>query len=86
MGYKIDKAYTGQGYCTEALRAGINIIFSNLEIHRMEAFVLPENIASITILEKLGFKREGLLRDKIIIKGTPRDHYLYGLIREEFVG
>ena len=85
VGYKMDKAFTGKGYCTEALRAGIDIIYSNLEIHRMEAFVLPENIASITILEKLGFKREGLLRDKIIIKGQGRDHYLYGLLREEFI-
>ena len=84
VGYKMDKAYTGYGYCTEALRAGINIMFHDLELHRMEAMVLPDNIPSIAILEGLGFKKEGVLRDKLMIQGKWRDHYLYGLLREEY--
>ena len=81
----MDKAYTGKGYCTEALRAGINIMINDLELHRFEALVLPENAPSIAILENLGFKKEGLLRDKIMIQDKWRDHYLYGLLANEFV-
>ncbi|MBQ9391897.1 MAG: GNAT family N-acetyltransferase [Lachnospiraceae bacterium] len=85
VGYRMDKAHTGKGYCTEALRAGINIMINDLELHRFEALVLPENAPSIAILENLGFKKEGLLRDKIMIQDKWRDHYLYGLLSSEFV-
>ena len=85
VGYKMDKAYTGRGYCTEALKAGINIMFDDLGIHRVEAMVLPDNDASIAILEHIGFKREGHLRDKLMIQGTWRDHYLYGLLAEDYM-
>ncbi len=84
LGYKMDKAYTGQGYCTEAIRAGINIMFGDLGLHRIEAMVLPDNAASIAILEHLGFKQEGVLRDKLMIQGVWRDHYLYGLLSNEY--
>lgn len=84
LGYKIDNAYTHKGYCTEALRAGINIMFDDLELHRIEALVLPDNKASIRILENLGFVREGLLRDKIQIQNKWCDHYIYGLLKEDF--
>ena len=84
LGYKMDKAYTGRGYCTEAIRTGIDIMFHDLGLHRIEAMVLPDNYASIAILEGLNFKREGVLRDKLMIQGAWRDHYLYGLLSEEW--
>lgn len=85
VGYKMDKAYTGYGYCTEALRAGIKIMFDDLGLHRLEALVLPDNKASIAILTKTGFIREACLRDKLMINGQWMDHYLYGLLSEEFI-
>ena len=84
VGYKMDKAYTGNGYCTEALKAGIDIMFNDLGLHRIEAMVLPDNEPSIAILEHLGFKREGHLRDKLKIQGQWRDHYLYALLAEDY--
>lgn len=84
IGYKMDKAYTGNGYCKEAIKAGIDIMFNDLELHRIEAIVLPNNKASIAILENLGFVREGLLRDKIQIKGKWEDHYTYSLLKNDY--
>ena len=64
--------------------------FYNIEHHRNilnyeYKKMLPENAPSIAILENLGFKKEGLLRDKIMIQDRWRDHYLYGLLASEFV-
>ncbi|MCR4611318.1 MAG: GNAT family N-acetyltransferase [Lachnospiraceae bacterium] len=86
VGYRMDKAFTGYGYCTEALRAGINIMFNDLGLHRIEAMVLPDNEASIAILRKLGFKKEALLREKLMIQGVWRDHFLYSLLAREYEG
>ena len=77
LGYKIDSEYRNMGYATEAIDAGLRIIKSELEVRRVEATVLPDNYASIRVLEKLGFEQEGLHREKIWIEGEWRDHYLY---------
>lgn len=52
--------------------------FNSLKIHRIEAGVLPRNIASQRVLEKNGFEREGLSRKNVEINGVWEDHYLYG--------
>ncbi len=80
VGYKMDPAYWRRGYCYEALLAGIRMVSQDIGIRRFEALVLPENIPSIRLLEKLGFEREGLLKEKILLNGQWRDHYTYGLI------
>ena len=62
IGYELAKAYWNQGIMTEALRAVVPLGFEALELHRIQAIVNPENTASITVLKKLGFVEEGLLR------------------------
>lgn len=80
VGYKFDARYWHHGYATEALIEGINIMFDDLKLHRIEACVMPRNSASIRLLESLYFKREGMLRQNARIHGKWEDHYLYSLI------
>ncbi len=80
VGYKIDPKFWRQGYCYEALVCGIRLLSKEIGIRRFEALVLPTNTPSISLLEKLGFQQEGLLKDKVYLQEKWRDHYLYGLI------
>ncbi len=80
LGYKIDPMYWRRGYCYEALSLCIASITNELDLHRIEALVLPDNLPSIGLLEKLGFEQEGLLKDKAYLQGKWRDHYLYSYI------
>ena len=80
IGYKMDARYWRRGYCYEALSSGIRFVTHDIGIRRYEALVLPENVPSICLLEKLHFTREGLLRDKVYLQDQWRDHYLYALI------
>jgi len=80
IGYKMDRNYQNRGYCTEAIAATIPVLANELGIHRFEALVLPDNEPSIHMLEKLGFKYEGILRDKIIINGKRLDHAMYAYL------
>ena len=80
VGYKMDAFYRRRGYCYEALVSGLKLVYQEIGIRRFEALVLPENIPSISLLEKIGFSREGLLKDKVFLQNRWRDHYLYSLI------
>lgn len=82
IGYKMDQAYTNRGYCTEAISNTLPMIVGELGIHRVEAYVLPDNNPSIHLLENLGFEREGLIRDKIEIQNRRLDHYLYSYLAD----
>lgn len=80
IGYKMDRDHMNMGYCSEAIEATIPLISSELGIHRFEALILPDNDPSIHMVEKLGFKYEGILRDKIIINGERLDHCMYSFL------
>lgn len=80
VGYQMDQAYTNHGYTTMALALIIDYAFNTLDLHRLEAGVMPANIGSIRVLEKNGFIREGLARKNVKINGQWEDHYLYGLL------
>lgn len=82
IGYKMGKAYRNKGYCSEAIKATLPLVTGELDIHRVEAFILPDNAPSIALAEKLGFVREGLVRDKFVIQGVRRDHYLYSYLAD----
>ncbi len=82
VGYKIDKAHRNMGICQEALRKGFEVMFSELDLHRIEAIVLPSNQASIHLLENLGFMKEGTKRQCVKLQGEWRDHFLYSLINQ----
>lgn len=80
IGYKMDRDYMNRGYCTEAIKSILAEAEKSLGIHRVEAYILPTNAPSIHLVEKLGFEKEGLLRDKIMLEGIRKDHFLYSYI------
>ncbi len=74
LGYKLDAAAQGQGYMSEALRCAISYAFDELLLHRIEANVMPHNLRSRRVVERLGFSAEGLARNYLKINGTWEDH------------
>jgi ribosomal-protein-alanine N-acetyltransferase len=83
IGYDLSPAYWSRGYMTEALTAAIASGFENMALNRMEAIIALENVASFRLVEKLGFQREGVLRDRHLFRGTYYDHYLYSLLARD---
>ena len=81
VGYKLDKEFQGKGYMQEALTYSLKeIIFGKYGLHRVEALVVPENTASVHVLERLGFEREGISHDFARLEGVWRDHVRYALV------
>lgn len=81
VGYAIARKYWGQGFATKAVTRALRIAFGELEgVKRIQALVLPENVASQRVLHKAGFVREGVLRNYVNIKGNIRDCILYGYV------
>lgn len=68
------------------MAALIRFAFEQLDLHRLEADPDPRNAASIRILERQGFKHEGLLRERYFLDGVPQDAAYYGLLRREWTG
>lgn len=83
LGYNVDAACSGRGYATDAVGLALELAFGRLGLHRVEAAVLPRNRASLRVLEKNGFRREGLLRGYLRIRGVWEDHLLMALTAEE---
>lgn len=83
IGYILNRQYWRRGLMTQALQAVIDFAFSTLDLHRIEADVDPGNTASLALLEKLGFQREGLFRDRWRVYGQWQDSVMLGLIRQE---
>ena len=84
IGYALGRAHWGKGYIQEALRALLGYAFSELNIQRIEADVDPRNEASIRTLERLGFQKEGYLRERWKVNGEVQDALFYGLLRREW--
>lgn len=80
LGYWVGANYANKGYMTAAVRAVVPFVFDSLELHRLEAACLPTNTASIRLLERTGFKREGIARKYLRINGAWQDHLLYALL------
>ncbi|WP_276199784.1 GNAT family protein [Chelatococcus sp. XZ-Ab1] len=85
LGYWIGERHAGQGHMTRAVRAAVGFAFRNLALRRVEAACLPSNAASIRLLEKVGFSREGYARRYLCIAGTWQDHLLYALLSDDIV-
>jgi ribosomal-protein-alanine N-acetyltransferase len=83
LGYWMGARYAGRGYMTAAVRAVAGFAFDTLRLNRIEAACLPHNAASIRLLEKVGFTREGYARRYLCIDGRWQDHLLYGLVRDD---
>lgn len=74
LGYKLDKDEINKGYMTEAIQKGIEIIFEDYKLHRIEANIMPSNKPSLRVVEKLGFYNEGLAYKYLKINGKWEDH------------
>ncbi|WP_018182579.1 GNAT family N-acetyltransferase [Kaistia granuli] len=83
LGYWMGAPYAGQGLMTAAVRAVIPFVFDTLRLHRLEAACLPHNAASIRLLEKAGFSREGYARRYLCIEGRWQDHLLYAIVSDD---
>lgn len=83
LGYWIGAPYAGKGFMSRAVRAVIGFAFSTLRLHRIEASCLPHNEASIRLLERAGFTREGYARAYLRINGAWQDHLLYALLESD---
>jgi [ribosomal protein S5]-alanine N-acetyltransferase len=83
LGYKIDRGETRQGLVTEALQCALPWIFRHMDLHRIEANIMPRNKASIRVVEKIGFRREGFSPKYLKINGNWEDHYRYAILKEE---
>jgi len=81
LGYWIGQQYTRQGYMHEAVEAVVHHAFSRLDLSRVQAGCLPENKASRGVLEKAGFKYEGVAQSYLQIAGRWRTHVLYANLR-----
>lgn len=77
VGYWIGAPFARQGLMTRALDTALRHAFSDLQLRRIEAACLPENLASIRLLERSGFGFEGIAREYLCIAGRWRDHRLY---------
>lgn len=84
VGYDLLPAHWGQGIMAEALRAVLCYAFDAMDLHRVEAVTSPANLASRALLAKLGFTKEGCLRQRSFYRGGFRDDVFYGLLREEY--
>ncbi|MDQ2855912.1 MAG: GNAT family N-acetyltransferase [Acidobacteriota bacterium] len=84
VGYALGRDYWGNGYIQEALQALFDYAFGVLGLHRIEADVDPRNAASIRTLERLGFQREGYLRERWQVGGEILDGLFYGLLRPDW--
>ena len=83
IGYWVGLPYVRRGYMTAAMRAVIPFAFASLRLHRLEAACIPTNTASIRLLEKTRFVREGYAREYLCINGTWQDHLLYGRLNDD---
>jgi ribosomal-protein-alanine N-acetyltransferase len=84
IGYELAPEHWGHGYATEAARAIVQFGFAELRVHRIWAWCIADNVASIRVLEKLGLKLEGRLRDKEYFKDRWWDTLVYAILEDDW--
>ena len=84
VGYELSRAYWRQGVMTEVLTAVCHYAFNQIGFNRIEALVMPGNVASLQLLNKLSFQNEGLLREYGYWKGAFHDLYMLSLLRGQW--
>jgi ribosomal-protein-alanine N-acetyltransferase len=83
IGYWTGAPYARKGYMTAAMHALVPFCFTTLRLHRLEAACIPDNTASVRLLEKTGFQREGYARSYLCINGVWQDHLLYARLKDD---
>ncbi len=84
LGYELDPREWGSGYATEAATAMLGWAFGELHLHRVMAYCIANNHNSIRVLEKLGMRQEGHLRESEYFKGRYWDTLIYGMLEDEW--
>jgi ribosomal-protein-alanine N-acetyltransferase len=84
IGYALSSALWGRGHATEMVRTAIAFAFDSIGLSRLEADIDPRNVASCRLVERVGFVREGLLRERWRVAGEVTDSVMYGLLRSEY--
>lgn len=82
VGYKMSEENTGKGLMTEALNGAAAFMFEEYKLHRIEANIMPRNLASLRVVEKAGFHKEGLALRFLKINGTWEDHFRFALLND----
>jgi len=84
IGYGLIPSERRKGYCTEAVTIMVDYLFLSKDIVRIYALTNVGNLASQKVLEKAGFKKDGVLRKSLFVRGEWRDRYLYSILRDEW--
>lgn len=84
LGYELDPRYWGSGYATEAAHRMLEFAFGTLHLHRVMAYVIANNLNSVRVLEKLGMRQEGHLRESESFKRRYWDMLIYGILEDEW--
>jgi len=84
LGYDLARQYWHRGLATEAVTAVLRFGFEQMELNRVEALVMAGNVASITLLSRIGFTHEGELRRRALHRGEFRDVWMFGLLCSEW--
>ncbi|MCX4722572.1 GNAT family N-acetyltransferase [Streptomyces sp. NBC_00963] len=84
LGYCLGDAMWGHGYATETAHALLRWAFDTLDLNRVQAETDTRNVASARVLEKIGFVREGTLREDCVVNGEVSDSWVFGLIKREW--
>ncbi len=84
IGYELSADYWGKGYATEAAQAIVNLGFTDFGLHRISADLVADNVASAHVLEKIGMKLEGRLRDGEYFKDRYWDTLIYAILEDEW--
>jgi ribosomal-protein-alanine N-acetyltransferase len=85
IGYLLHERFRGNGYMIEALHAVVDYGFNSMKLNRIEAFMKPDNQGSKRIVEKLGFKQEGLLREHYKFENRIYDSLVFSLLKSEHI-
>ncbi len=84
IGYGVAESHQGRGIATMAVAALVDKAFNESPLRKLVAYVHDQNLPSCRVLEKLGFQREGFLREHYIINGSPENEILFGLLKREW--
>lgn len=82
--YLLDPLYWNKGIATEAVECALRKGFNDFHAHRIWATCLPDNPASSRVLDKIGFRKEGFLKEHLKIRGDWKDCYLYAILNHEW--
>lgn len=85
VGYELGRIYWGNGYATESLKEMLRYGFEEIKLNRIEAFTVPEAHKSINLLKKLGFKKEGTLREYGYWNDKYHDENIYSLLKRDWI-